>query len=224
MHGKGTAVRDPAWALCFGWAVICAVPAYALLVTTDASPPIACLLASIFGVGFALGGIALHLGVTGEASPRLSLLGAIANTAAAVELLAMALVQIAVTTVAPHPGRTMGAIWLGLDVAWDVFGGAGTVLFGFALWRRPGAGRALGLAGIVLGVLLLILNIGTFPIPPANAGWFDIGPFVALWYLVLALHVLWLAWPRRAAPTAQIASAPAPGAPVEPLAGAGAQR
>ncbi len=222
MHAKAGGLLDPAWALCGSVAAICAIPAYVLLIAADLPVPVTALLATVFAVGFALGGIGLHLGVTGGVSPRVSLLGAIANTAAAVELLAMALVQIAVTSVAPHPGRTMGAIWLGLDVAWDVFGGAGTVLFGFALWRHPRFGLIPGLAGILVGVVLLALNIGTFPTPPADAGWFDIGPFVALWYLLVMLRVLWLAWPRR---TRQRAASDQMAADrVETLTGAGADR
>ncbi len=197
MRVQADGLFDRTWALCGSVAAICAMPAYVLLVAADVPVPVAALLTTVFGFGFALGGIGLHLGVTGAVSPRVSLLGAIANTAAVVELIAMLLVQIAVTSVAPHPGRTMGAIWLGLDVAWDVFGGAGTVLFGFALWRHPRFGRIPGLAGVLVGVGLLVLNIGTFPTPPANAGWFDIGPFVALWYLLVMLRVLWLAWPRE---------------------------
>ncbi len=193
MHQAGASLPDRVWALCAGVAGVCGIASYALLIGTDAAAPIAVLLATLFGFGFALTSIGLHLGVSGQASPRLSLLAAIANTAAAVELIAMALVQIAVTSVAPHPGRPMVAIWLGLDVAWDVFGGAGTVLFGFALWRHPRFGLVLGVPGVLLGALLLVLNIGTFPTPPAEAGWFDIGPFVALWYLVLVVRVLWLA-------------------------------
>jgi hypothetical protein len=30
-----------------------------------------------------------------------------------------------------------------------------------------------------------VLNIGTFPTPPINAGLPDIGPFVVTWYVVL---------------------------------------
>ncbi len=219
MHGKGAALRDRAWALCAAGAVICAVPAYALLVTTDVSPPLAALLTTIFGFGFALGGIALHLGVTGDASPRVSLLAAVANTAAAVELIAMALVQIAVTTVEPHPGRPMVAIWLGLDVAWDVFGAVGTLLLGFALWGHRRF-RLLALTGIVAAALLLALNLATFPIPPAEAGWVDVGPLVALWYVALCVRLLLVARGQVAVgPAAAPAGASAAAGPEEVLAG-----
>ena len=43
---------------------------------------------------------------------------------------------------------------------------------------------------MVLGALLVVLNVVTFPTPPADAGLFDIGPFVGLWYLFLMIRVL----------------------------------
>ncbi len=229
MQAKGAALPDRAWALCAGVSGIAGVVSYALLIAVDTPPAVSVLLATAFGFGFSLASISLHLGVTGGASPRLSLLAAVANTAAAVELIAMALVQIAVRAVEPHPGRAMIAIWLGLDVAWDVFGGAGTVLFGFALLRHPRVGRVLGVLGILLGAVLLALNIGTFPAPPAEAGWIDVGPFVALWYVILLGRVLWLAWPAAAPPLdGTVRAAPVESAAVvsadEALTGAGADR
>ncbi len=221
MRADAGALLDRTWALCAGLSGICGVVAYGLVVAVPLPSAVTVLLASAFALGFALASISLHLGVTLAASPRLSLLAAVANTAAAVELLAMCLIQVAVKAVEPHPGHTMAAIWLGLDVAWDVFGGAGTVLFGFALWRHARVGRILAAAGILVGVLLLALNIGTFPMPPADAGWFDIGPFVALWYVVLMARVLWLAWPRAARPLE--AGPTATAAPVEVLTGPGAE-
>lgn len=202
MRGKGAALADRTWALCAGVSGICGIVGYALLVAIDASPAWSVLLLTTFGFGFALASIGLHLGVTGVASPRVSLIAAVANTAAAVELVAMALVQIAVKAVDPHPARSLVAVWLGLDVAWDVFGAAGTILFGIAIWRHARVGRIIGLAGALAGLVLLVLNIATFPTPPAEAGWFDAGPFVALWYLVLLVRILWLAAAKDAPPPA----------------------
>ncbi len=223
MHGKAAALTDRTWALCAGVAGICGVLGYGLAVALSFPSAVTVLLVTVFALGFALASISLHLGVTGTASPRVSLLAAVANTAAAVELLAMCLVQVAVRAVEPHPGRAMVAVWLGLDVAWDVFGGVGTVLFGFALWRHPRVGRVLALAGILLGGALLALNIGTFPAPPAEAGWFDIGPFVALWYVILMARVLWLAWSRESRTTEGPVPTPAEGS-ANVLTGVGAER
>lgn len=184
------ALPDRRWALAAGVAGIAAVLGYVPLVTMDVPGPVAVLLAFTFGFGFMVASIGLHLGVTQEVAPRLGLVAAVANTVAAGELLAMLLVQMAVRAAEPHPGAAFTHIWLGLDVAWDLFGGAGTVLFGLALWRHPRFRPLTAGAGILAGGVLLVLNIGTFPTPPAEAGLVDVGPLVALWYVVLMVRVL----------------------------------
>lgn len=190
MNSERVALADRQWAVTAGVAGIAGVGSYVMVIALPTSDPISVLLVTLFAFGFALTGIGLHLGVTGAVSPRLSLLGAIGNVAAAVELLAMALVQVAVKSVAPHPGQAMIGVWLGLDVAWDLFGGVGTVLFGVALWRHPRFGPVMGLGGILTAAVLLVLNVATFPTPPAEAGLFDAGPFVALWYVILCVALL----------------------------------
>lgn len=85
-------------------------------------------------------------------------------------------------------------IWdaiLGLDVAFDVFVGLGTLMFGVSMLRHPRIPKLVAWAGIVVGgVVVLAMNFYTFPTPPADAGLFDPGPFVGLWYLVVVIVVL----------------------------------
>ncbi len=205
------ALPDRTWAVCAGVAGIGGVFSYVALIALPTPDAVSALLASLFAFGFLLASLGLHLGVTAAVAPRLGLLAAIANAAAAVELLAMALVQIAVKNVAPHPGSAMVGIWLGLDVAWDVFGATGTVLFGFALWRHPRFRPVLALWGILAGALLLALNLATFPTPPAEAGLVDVGPLVALWYVILSVRVLLLVFApgKPATEAAAVERAPA---------------
>jgi len=158
-----------------------------------APPPIQALLVFGFAFGLTVASIGLHLGVTGAVAPRLGLVAAVANTVAAGELAGMLLVQMAVKAAVPKPEAAFTAIWLGLDVAWDLFVGAGTVLFGLALWRHPRFRPFTAAGGLVTGLLLLVLNIATFPVPPAEAGLFDAGPFVGLWYVILSARVLMVA-------------------------------
>jgi hypothetical protein len=104
---------------------------------------------------------------------------------------AMLLVQIAVGVSvkdAATPPETV-AIWLGLDVAWDAYVGAGTALFAWTMLSHPRFGRVLGGAGLLLAVALLALNFYTFPTPPGEAGLVDLGPFVGLWYLAVTIRV-----------------------------------
>jgi hypothetical protein len=82
------------------------------------------------------------------------------------------------------------AVWLGLDVAFDVYIGVGTIFLAVAVMRHEWFGRAFGLTGLAVAVVMLVLNLATFPTPPANAGLFDMGPFVGLWYLAITIASL----------------------------------
>ncbi len=186
-------LADRSWAICAGISGIVGLASYVILVATSAPPWAAALLTFGFGGGIGLASLALHLGVTQFVAPRLSLLAAVANIVAAGELVAMLLVQLAVKQVVAVPGPGFTAIWLGLDVAWDLFVGSGTVLFGAALWYHPRFRPLIAGTGVLVGALLLVLNTATFPTPPTNAGLFDVGPFVGLWYVVLSFRVLQVA-------------------------------
>lgn len=140
-------------------------------------------------------------------------LGAISNALAGALLTAMLLVQIAVgIRTGEKPGRESVAIWLGLDVAWDVYGGLGTLLLAFAMLSHPRLGRIVGLAGIAVAAMLLAFNLWTFPTPPGEAGLIDAGPLVGAWYLVVSILMLRaMPWVRAAcgdatAPAQQAAS------------------
>ena len=184
------ALPDARWAVIAGIAGLVGLACYVALITMDGPIWIGATLAFGFAGGFALTAIGIALGVTREVAPRLGLLAAAANALAAALLLAMALVQMAVKQVNPHPGHEMTAIWLGLDVAWDMFGATGSVLLALALWWHPRFPRLLAVSGVLISALLLVLNTATFPTPPAEAGLFDAGPFVGLWYVVLSVYVL----------------------------------
>ncbi len=100
--------------------------------------------------------------------------------------------------------RGLRMIDLGLDVAWDLLIGTALVLWGLAMRRRGGLGPLWGYPSVGFGVALIALNASTFPTPPANAGLFDVGPFIAAFMLALALRLTWLGWRARG-----VAAAPA---------------
>jgi hypothetical protein len=54
--------------------------------------------------------------------------------------------------------------------------------------RHPRFVAAFGVPGILIAAVLLALNLGTFPTPPADAGLFDAGPLVGLWYLAVSVQ------------------------------------
>ena len=188
---------DPRWAVWSGASGLGALGSYIALMALPAPPPVQALLVFGFAFGLTVASIGVHLGVTRVVAPRLGLVAAVANTVAAGELAAMLLVQMAVKAAVSKPDAAFTAIWLGMDVAWDLFVGAGTALFGLALWFHPRFRPFTAAGGILTGLLLLALNIATFPVPPAEAGLFDAGPFVGLWYVVLSARVLIVAMRGR---------------------------
>ena len=103
---------------------------------------------------------------------------------------AMLLVQLAVgaRSQGARPSSEMVGVWLGLDVAWDVYIGLGTGLLALSMLRHPRFGAAFGYAGLAIAVLLLFLNLYTFPTPPGEAGLIDLGPLIGLWYLAVSFQ------------------------------------
>ncbi|HLO16572.1 MAG TPA: hypothetical protein VK206_17195 [Anaerolineales bacterium] len=88
-----------------------------------------------------------------------------------------------------EPDIALKAVWWGLDVAWDLYIGTGTILFALCMFGRRGLGAWFAVPGLLIGGLLLIFNIATFPKPPDTAGFVDLGPLVGLWYLVIYVRV-----------------------------------
>lgn len=82
------------------------------------------------------------------------------------------------------------SIDLALDLVWDIFISLSVILFGFSMLKSAYFGKAFGLAGIVAGGGLLIVNIITAPVPPANAGLVDLGPVLFIWFLAVGVRML----------------------------------
>lgn len=114
----------------------------------------------------------------------------------------MLLVQLAVRLrAAGQPiDQQLVAVWLGLDVAWDVYIALGTALFAWAMWTHPRFGRIFTVSGILLAALLLAFNFYAFPEPPGETNLVDLGPLVGLWYLVVTVQ-MWrsLSWVKQVA-------------------------
>lgn len=94
----------------------------------------------------------------------------------------------------PNPDTValVNTVQLGIDVAWDMAVGVAVVLFGL-VWLSAcrGLWRLLGLAGVVLGGLLIGFNLWFFPSPPVESGSVDWGPFVAIWLLLAFVGLSW---------------------------------
>ena len=173
--------------------------AYALAASEllgDVATPIA---ASLFGPLIAAMSVALYLLLASERATLAGLLAAIANVAAAALVTAMVLVQIAVNDVeaglSPAVNDAFEHVEFGLDLSWDVFLVAGTILFSCAMLADPRFGRRFALPGITLAAGLYVLNFATFPRPPASEGLVDLGPLVGLWYAAVSVQALRLRQP-----------------------------
>jgi hypothetical protein len=150
------------------------------------------VVASFLGLSIGVGSLGLMKIIALNRASVPGVIGAISNFTAGAIFTAMALVQLAVKQVAINTGATVGAqleaVWLGLDVAWDVYIGVGTIFFGWAMLRHPRFRWFFGVPGILLGCFLIILNLLPFPTPPSSAGSIDLGPFVGLWYLAATIQ------------------------------------
>lgn len=81
--------------------------------------------------------------------------------------------------------RGANRVQAGMDVAFDIFITVAWFLFGINIARSPHLNKALGWLGCLLSAGLLSLNMITFPTAPAEAGLFDLGPFLGIWTLVV---------------------------------------
>jgi hypothetical protein len=86
--------------------------------------------------------------------------------------------------------NSINHVQLGIDVAFDVFIFLSTFLFALSMFNHPKFGKIFSLSGIILAVLLIVLNIMTFPTPPGEAESFDVGPLVGLWGLAVTINIL----------------------------------
>jgi hypothetical protein len=153
------------------------------------SPILAVPLLFAFAFGITVSSIGLYHVLGGTAGSRMTLIAAVANVIAAGQLLAMLLIQMSVYSMVQQPDAALKAVWWGLDVAWDLYVGTGTILFALCMFGRRGLGAGLAVPGLLIGSLLLIFNIATFPKPPDTAGLVDFGPLVGLWYLVVYVRL-----------------------------------
>jgi len=171
---------------------------YPVLLFAPFPLPITAAVASFLGPAIGIGSLGLHRLIRLDAPSVTAALGALLNIVAGALFTAMALVQLAVRARAPESAGDLVGVWLGLDVAWDIYIGLGTLAFGWAMRRHPRFGWPFSAVGLLLGLLVIVLNLIPFPTPPTSAGSFDIGPLVGLWYLASTVQA-WrsLSWARQ---------------------------
>jgi hypothetical protein len=86
--------------------------------------------------------------------------------------------------------ETVNRVQLLMDVSWDIFLCLAAALISVSLLKSPRFRGWLGWTGLAASVLLLVLNLCTFPVAPADAGLVDAGPLLALWFAALYIALL----------------------------------
>lgn len=198
---SGGEVGASSWARVGGWSGIAAVAAYLLAAFAPVPDRLGYVLAFAFGPLVAVASVGMRRVLATARPGALPELGGLFGVGAGFMVLAMLTTQQAIFARGASSGgalapdasaealaRGLDAVHFGLDVAWDVLIGVSLLLFATAMLRDPRFGRIFGAIGLALALLLLGFNLWTFPVPPADAGSIDWGPFVALW--MLAAYVL----------------------------------
>jgi hypothetical protein len=180
-----------------------AVFTYTLLTIISGPFIAAIILASAFGPLLAAASLGLYHVLGESGNPVVLQLAAMFNILGAATFTMMALAQLAIGYQLQSIGEeaqnlyalqtSLVGVQLGLDVAWDVFISLGTLLFAVSMLRDERFGWIMGISGILIAVTLLILNLWTFPTPPAAKNLVDLGPLVGIWYLVVTVMMIrWL--------------------------------
>jgi hypothetical protein len=156
-------------------------------------------IAACFGPALAVACFGLRALLDAEEPTSSSSLGLLLNGLGGALFSAMALVQIAVGALVKDRTLflTLNGIWLGLDKAFDIYIGLGTIFFAIAMSRHPRFGRVFTISGLAIAAGLIVLNFYTFPASPASAGLIDPGPAIGLWYLAVTIQMSRsLAWTK----------------------------
>ncbi len=90
----------------------------------------------------------------------------------------------------------------GLNYVADFFLDWTIFFWAFLMWRHPKFGKLFTVTGLIAGGLHFGMKLWTFPEPPAEAGLFDAGPLIGLWYAAVSIqvlrHVRWVGESRAA--------------------------
>jgi hypothetical protein len=183
-----------------------AVISYAAISAVDVPLAGALVLASVFGPSLAVASIGLYR-ILRVHERTVSLdLGVGSNVAAGVAVTLMFFAQLGLKewfdqhvlggsfdvprAVADADLETAKGIYLGLDVAWDLFLAIGTALLAWNMRHHPRFGQVFAWSGLAIAAALLALNLFAFPEPPGDAGSVDLGPLIGLWYLAVTIRMV----------------------------------
>ena len=155
-------------------------------------------LICLFGPLLSLASAGLYVFLRLDRKTISGLIAVVSNIIAGILLTTMLLVQQAIRFSRPDTienaqnwiWKSINQVHLGLDVSWDVYIFLGTLLFAISMFKHPKLGILFSISGVLIAVTLIVLNILNFPVPPGDAGSFDMGPLVGLWYLIVTVKIL----------------------------------
>jgi hypothetical protein len=222
VSGVGETELRPLAALAVRWARVgaacgfLAVLAYTLISAAPLTSTQGLVVACVFGPALMCASMGLYQVLRLQARTVTLDLGLMANVAAGATVTLTLLAQLGLkrwfdiqfgegSTDSSEPTLHAGyeaanGIQLGLDVAWDLFLGLGTLLLAANMWHHPRFGRLLAVSGSAIAIALVGANLAVFPEPPGDAGSIDLGPLVGLWYLIVTGRLAMSAgWAARAA-------------------------
>lgn len=189
-----------------GWAGLASLTCYfgaAFLPLPDA---IGRLLGFAFGPLLIVGFVGLHAILKGDNDPLYLMVGMVFGVIAGAVVTTLLTVQMgnqmwltqglaaATDPVAEEAARAtwraVNRVQALMDVSWDIFLCAASLLMAVGMLRHVHFGRIWSGSGFVAGLLLLGLNLQTFPSGPAYAGSVDVGPILALWYGAVFIRMI----------------------------------
>jgi len=183
---------------------------YPVMIMVDLLVQFALVLAASFGILLIIASIGLYKFMSLHKNSVSLQLGALFNIIASAVVVMMFTIQLGLFSEGKKAGdeipkevksyvfKTANLTQMSLDVVWDIFLSIGTILFAINMLSHPKLGKIIGGVGIILAAGLLVLNIKVFPMPPAESGSVDLGPFVALWYFaVTILMTISFRWARE---------------------------
>jgi len=174
---------------------------YPVMILVEFPVQLTLVLACLFGFLFMIASIGLYYFISLNNKSVSLQLGVLFNIIACAVIVMMLTIQLALfqtklnsvieatKEMKNYIFQFSNTIQLGLDVVWDIFIGTGTVLFAINMFKHPRLGKIFSVTGIIIALALLVLNIYSFPVPPAESGSTDLGPLVALWYLAVTIKI-----------------------------------
>jgi len=86
-----------------------------------------------------------------------------------------------------HILRGVFTVQNGLNFTMDFFLDLSAFLWAFVMWRHPAFGKWVSILSVALVGPHFVMKFLTFPTPPAEAGMFDAGPLVGIWFTVMTV-------------------------------------